>query len=415
MVLDRLRARFQEPVDVPQLTAAPAVLAEERADDIAAAEEQAEQLQQAAADAVAELAEELAALEGYEDGQGRTMVEDIVDNIVAERTRMVDELSLGGGAAAVYEEIDGFVDEFKTMKRKETEILKAIGDDKKPVFDALDAVKTQRDRLSTFLDGSYRVLERRETLEEAATELERLRERRQEVEEALDRTDLASTRERIEAVEAELEELHQGDTWRAYEELQEELAAVQEERKELRSTVLAAMNRMERGLKKLLYEADNGDMSLKADREILAAVRDGEVDAVLSRDPAAVADAVDAARQALPADLLGDRQREKFMDGAATLVDLDEHVSTLDDLERRAASLEEQVENHQAPEEEDEIAAEIDDLQDQLDEQRQRRKELRSDLADIDADLHDVAQRIETELQEAFQRGIDIAADLPSI
>ncbi|MFB6294970.1 MAG: hypothetical protein ABEI97_04375, partial [Candidatus Nanohaloarchaea archaeon] len=151
-MFDRLKARFTDPVTVEAETADD-WFQEERADDIDAAYSTAEAITDEVTEALDLLDDRLAGLEGYEDMEGRDVVEDVTDNIVAERRRMIDEFDTGGDPAALYDALDDFCDRFREMKRKETEVLKVVGEEKDPVFDALAQVEDARDRLSQFLDG----------------------------------------------------------------------------------------------------------------------------------------------------------------------------------------------------------------------------------------------------------------------
>ncbi|MDY6768526.1 MAG: hypothetical protein SVW02_00250 [Candidatus Nanohaloarchaea archaeon] len=406
MVLDRVKARFQGPLEVDELADAHDLFAEEKAAAIDAAEEELEQIQAEVDDALDELDERLQALEGYEDVEGRTAVEDVADNIVSDRRRMVAQFSVPDEPDELHAELDAFVDSFKEMKHKETEVLKLMGDDKKPVFDALDRVKELRDRAASFIDGEHQVLERHRTLQEQVQELQRLRERKEELEEELDGFDLAARREAVEEVEEQLDELHGSEAWEDYEELRDELDQAKEERQDVRSTIETAMNRMDRGLKKLLYEAGHGDVSIGTGKEVLQDVRDGNVDAVLDRDPGIVEDAVEAATEALPDDLLGERQRDKFLDAADTLSDLASYADRLAELDDRVQALEEQVESHEAPQRENELSADLDDRGRELEEARKEKRKVREELEDVEDEIEQVEERIREELDAAFHRDV---------
>ncbi|MFB6076710.1 MAG: hypothetical protein ABEK12_01100, partial [Candidatus Nanohaloarchaea archaeon] len=138
-MLDRLLSRFRDEMEVAADAAAEAFRAE-RADEIDGIREDVDRIRAAVEEAMDDLDAELAAFAGYDDPQGRDRIEDVVDNVAAERRRMIDDLDLPDDPGDLHDAIDGFVDDFVEMTQKESMILDAIGDAKRPVFDALDAV-----------------------------------------------------------------------------------------------------------------------------------------------------------------------------------------------------------------------------------------------------------------------------------
>ncbi|MDY6761425.1 MAG: hypothetical protein SVY41_00080 [Candidatus Nanohaloarchaea archaeon] len=405
-MFERLKAQFKDPITVEPGNAHDR-FREEKAGELEQAAATVEDITADVEDALAELDERLQELEGYEDVEGRDVVEDVTENIVAERRRMVDRFSVPDRPQELYEALDSFCNDFREMKRKETEVLKVLGDEKNPVFDALDTVKGVRDRLSSFLQTEYPVLERSSDLEEACSRLSQLRQRRDELSGELAEIDLASVREEIDAVEAELDGLHSSEEWTTYQELQDQLGSAEAAMEEPRNTVSAAANRMERGLKKLLYGPENRDAPLEH-RPVLEDIRDGDVDVLLERDPAIVEAAVMSAVDALPDDLLGERQHDKFTAAADTLADIGEVQEELAERRERVQQLEEQVDSHPAPQQENELAAQLDDLKAELEEKRQRRKELRDRKGQVDTEIGETEERIRGILADAFAREIEM-------
>ncbi|MFB6294971.1 MAG: hypothetical protein ABEI97_04380, partial [Candidatus Nanohaloarchaea archaeon] len=256
--------------------------------------------------------------------------------------------------------------------------------------------------------GEYTVLQRSEELEEACSELSRLQERRGELADELDELDLAGIRADIQAVNEELDALHDSDEWCEYQQLQTEQETAEDRVDELRDDVSAAVQRMERGLKKLLYGPENRSSGLEH-RDVLEEIRDGDVDALLDRDPDIVEDAVTSAVEALPNDLLGERQEDKFRTAAATLTGIGELQEDMAAARDRAQSLQETIDGHAARQRENELAARLDDLKAELEEERKRRKQLRNELDSVDDEIAAVEQRIQETLDESFHREVNLA------
>ncbi|MDY6766312.1 MAG: hypothetical protein SVW77_03000 [Candidatus Nanohaloarchaea archaeon] len=374
-MFDWLTGRFKEPLRIDP-AAAHETFQEEHADTISAAEDRGTELQEEVASVLADLDAALAGLQGYEDVEDRTVVEDVVDNIASDRRRLIEEFDTDQDPARLAEELDAFVDEFTRMKRKESEVLDVIGGDKDPVFEALEEVRTVKEQVTRFQNGKYQVLERRDRLADLCSELQDLQEEREAVRAELDGIDLAASRQRIEEIEAELDDLHGSEAWTEYERLQDDRAEAVENAEQARRRVTAAVKQMQRGLKKLLYSPDNRETGVE-ERDILEAVRDGEVDTVLAADADRVAAAAASARDALPNDLLDDRQQQKFLDAADTLTDFAALQQRVAAAQEEVEELEQRIASHEAPARENELTAALDDAGQELDEKRQRRKQLR--------------------------------------
>lgn len=402
-MLDRLKARFKEPLQV-EVRQAHEQFLEEKGEEIETAEEELQELREGVEEALEELDRELERFEGYQDVEGRNVVEDVADNIVSDRRRMVENFSIPEDPRELGEELDRFVDRFREMKRKESEVLKVVGDDKKPVFDALDTVKDWRDRVSGFLEGKHPVLETHQALQENVEELRELDHRKEQVEEELEEVDPGSVREDIKEVEERLDQLHAGEEWEEYQDLKQELAEARDKEEQVRREVKKGVNRMERGLKKLLYEKSSIDR-----REILEDIRDGEIEEILRRHPGEVEDAVEEAVETMPGDLLGERQENKFRDAADRLSDLSRMTERLESTREKVQELEEQVREHPAPVKEDQLAAELDELQGELENRRKERRALREELEEVESRIEELEEDVKEELDRVFHREVSFS------
>ncbi|MDY6770289.1 MAG: hypothetical protein SVU88_04930 [Candidatus Nanohaloarchaea archaeon] len=407
-MLDRLTQLFRDPLQLDDPGDAAAELEASSGDALADARATADRLQADADDLLQALDRELAGLEGFEDAQDRPVVEDVVGNVVADRRQQIDQMRLPDAPADLYDALDEFIDEFRTMKRKEEEVLKNAVD-AGDVFDALEEVAAHRDRVGAFLDAEYGLLEAHSELSEAVDRLDDLRAEHAAVEDDLAGIDTAGIRQDIQDVEAELDTLHGDDAWADYQRLQEDIDDLRTERDETVAGLDAAAGKMERGLRKLLYADENGDIDIPGDTAVLADIRDGELDAVLDRDPSAVAAAVDAAVTALPDDLLGERQADRFAAGADRFRDIAEYRATLTDLSDRIDALEEELDGHPAPAREDELTARLDDLQEDLRAERERRTELQRRRDELEDDIAELEAGIMETLRDVVDREVELA------
>lgn len=404
MVIDRLLSRFRDPVELGDPSDAAEVFRRERAEELERARDRFSEIREDVDLALADLDQALADLAGYDDAEGRSMIEDVVDNVVRQRRDAIDAVG-GDGPRELKEELDGFVDDFLEMTQKESMVMDAIGEAKQPVFEALDAVKSHRDDLDRFLDTGHAAMERDRDLRSAVDRLEDLRGERDTVAAELAGIDIETLRRELDSAEAELDELHDGEEWTEYGEVRSDLEDARGDRASVERDVERAMNALERGLKKMVYEVEHGDLSVDADLDLLKSVRDGETGVALS-EPEAVSDAVGAAAEALPPDLLGDRQAEKFRGGARTLADLPDLAEEHGWLDDRVAELEEAVADHPAPAREEELEARVGQLEDRIAARAERRKDLRARREELEDEIAAVEDEIASMLEDALDREV---------
>ncbi|MFB6076709.1 MAG: hypothetical protein ABEK12_01095, partial [Candidatus Nanohaloarchaea archaeon] len=233
--------------------------------------------------------------------------------------------------------------------------------------------RDRRDELDRLLTDRYDAVERMERLEDLVDRYDRLCAERDDVVSVIDEIDIAAHRSSLEEAEADLEGLRESDTWAEYQDLQAEKEQAEAERREARRAITAAAGKMERGLKKLICAVEHGDRETDADLTILRDIRDGDIDSLLDRDADAVAAAARAARDALPPEMLGDRQQEKFDQGVERLADIGDLAQRIDRLDDRTAELEEDLSGHEAVAREAELEERIDELEDRIESAAERR------------------------------------------
>ncbi len=405
--IDRWLARFRDPVTV-ELDAADETFYRERRDEIAAARDRADGLRSDCRDALDDLEAVLAELEEFEDPKDRKRFNDVMENIVSDRQRMLDQLDVPRAPADLYNELDTFIAEFREMSRKESAILEHTDGTAAPMFRALDRVEEQNEQVGEFLDGHYNVMDRYDQLQEHVTRREQLQEQYNQLQDEMDDIDVDTLRERQEQVADALEELQDSDLWDAYQSLQMELDAVRSEQRQVRQTMTSAMGQMERGLKKLLYTADNGNITLDVNMDILEAIRDRDHETVLQADPQQVEDAVIAARDALPDNLLDRRQQDKFADGADTLASFSDLHDRHDELEHRINRLESKVDHHDAAAKQSRLKQEKQAAQERVEAAKERKQELRTDLNQTEHEIDLVEEDIQALFEDAFHRDVEI-------
>ena len=155
---------------------------------------------------------------------------------------------------------------------------------------------------------------------------------------------------------------------------------------------------MERGLKKLIYQAENSDLELEG-LNLLRNIRDQETKALLE-NPVKVEAALPQLQEKGD---ISDVQRKKLNSGIEKLEGLAEKESKIEEIEDKINSLEEEIENHSAPDKLEELQRDLERYKEELEEEKSREKELESEIRD----LKERIEELEIEVKELFRSSFD--------
>ncbi|MFB6204161.1 MAG: hypothetical protein ABEJ75_00785 [Candidatus Nanohaloarchaea archaeon] len=393
-------ARFREPFQV-QVEEADEFFAEKKKDELEKAEEKAGEHREDIEEALEELDHELETLKEHSDEKDRAIVEDVAENIAKDREKMISGIDLQASPEKLHEQLEEFLEDFQTMTQKEAAVMENVPSD---IPQKLEKVRKETESLEDFLGNEYTVLEHRSELEDAVEELERLEDEREHVKERLEKIEESNTGQELEEKKEELEELHESSAWQDYEKTREELQELKSEKRSVKKEMRRELSRSERGMKKLVYQAENGEIELEH-LDLLKRVRDGELDS-LREKPAETEAAVEEARKKLPAGLLDESQRKKLLEALDELERFTAYTENLQQLEKEIQGKNEELENREILEKEKRLEKEIDRLSDRVEEKGEDRRELRERLEEIKDEYRQTSEQIKDILDSEFVREI---------
>ncbi len=413
-MLDRIAALLSGPGEVAVHPGeAAAFHAEEHADSIATAEERAAALRQDALDEVDAVRDALDALESV-DHDIQT-VTDVTTNVARERRRAIESFDPPEDIAAFHDALSGMVDDWGQVTQKEQMVLDRAGDAVGDVFSRIADVEERVDTIATFLDTGYEVLARQDRLESLQDRYTELSERRAELSDEIDAIDLGDLREKSEAVQRELDDLADDPRHDEMAALREDIADLEAERDALASRVSGAASDMDRGLKKLLYAARNGDVSLPGPHlDPLQAVRDGRLLGADAPAPDDLADALAAARDRVDQVDLSDRQVRKFESAADTLQDLGTIRTDIQELEQQIQEKRDDLDGFSLAAERDELEREQQRIESRIQDRAATRKRLREEKREVAAEIDGVVDEMAEVLDGAVRASVRVEPDGPT-
>ncbi|MFB6167182.1 MAG: hypothetical protein ABEJ62_02880, partial [Candidatus Nanohaloarchaea archaeon] len=401
MVLGKIRQLFgeREPVEVAGTDSIPEVYSREKQQELEQARERADELHREAGQALDELEEFLEDLEDYSDEKDRSIVEDVVDNVAGERLRMIQEHDLPEDPRELHDSLQRFIEEFNSLKQKEAAVLEEahLG---KELGNAIQDVQELQEEIDSFLEQDYRTVDTLEGLQDIADRREELRLDIDQLEMEKDekQQQLEQKRQELKEVEQDVEDLTSSGRWNGYREQEEAVEELREELEGKEQEFRKAASRMERGMKKLVYQIENGDLEPVDRLEVLKTIRDGDHEKLLERDPHEIVDAVEEATGVLPTDLLESSTHEKFMDGAEYLMELTNRHSDLYQLRDEIERKKQELEGHPVREQKQGL--------------EKQKRQLRRDIEELAEEIAALEEQVEQKRQELQEKGDDLREKL---
>lgn len=394
----------KEPVEL-EVDSAPKKLEDLEAEELEAAEKRYREIREETEEVLEELQEELESLKGYEDRKSRSIVEDVVDNIASDRKRLINDFEMPEGPEELEEELDSLVDEFQTLSQKEAAVLEEVNLMDK-IGQPLEHVKDKRDELEEFLQNGYQVEKALDRLEKLVEEKKRLEKDIKEAEEEIENLGIDEKQKDLDAAEKELEDLKNSEEWQGFMDEKEELEMLKVERREEEKKVESSALKMERGMKKLLYQVENGDLEFSGDKSILEDIKKGETGKLLERDTSEIVNAIEEATGILPTDLLDDSVHEKFMDGAEHLMSLERKNTELAELRNEISEKKAEIEENSLEKEKKRLEREMKQVKRKIDELEDRKHRLKERIEEDRKEISRKRQEIRDTLEEALDREV---------
>lgn len=380
---------------------------EEMQTEIKRAQNKFEEIQSEAQNSLEELDGVLEEMEDHSDYNDRKVVEDVMSNLAFRRRKMIERLELADEPRELQEQLEDFVDDFQDMSQKQDVVIEeAVLPDS--FQSSLKSLENCRSRLENFLENDYKAVESQERLENLVSDYERATEEIDNLEEKKENFEIGNIAEQIEEAESELEELKNSKSWNEYQELIQEIEELKSNKQELDQELGKAVQKMERGLKKLVYEIKNGDVNLETGLEILEDIRDGKKDAIMKRESERVEYAVKEAVETMPEDLLSDTQQNKFEKAASTLENISEYKEDIESIEKEIEELRQEKQNHEALEQEKELEKRIDGLERKKDRQESEKEDTEDQIDRKHSNIQEIEKEIQEILESSFNREVKL-------
>lgn len=409
-IIEQVRDIISPPEDhTVHIDAVGSFIEEHHGDEMADAEDRAGELMERTDELLDQLLEELDALREYEPDRGDVegagggqvppggikrqlqAIEDTLDSFVRSRARMIDRFDPPSEIRDHADAVQELLDEFGDLSKKESMVVQQAGAASE-FPSVLGELNSHLDTLRSFLDGDHAIIETREQANELLGRYEELGDEIEDLEAELEDGGLEDVEDEIADKDEAIDELQDSDDWHRKDELEDAIAEDEDRLEELRADLDRTASQLDRGLKKLLYAVENGDVGFSASLGPLRRLRDRDY-----RDIDDPAPSLEAAVDTIEEEgLLDSRQLSTFRDAADELADLDDWLDRIDDTKASLQDHRDQIQEMDVTDRLQELRSEIGSLRDR----RERVREELSSIRDRIDDRRDEREGVRDELEE---------------
>lgn len=404
-MIERLLSRFREPIEM-EMDEVVGTIRDRRKDDFDELQEKVDKKRDRLEEKIDSLQDLIEELEEFEDQKDRAIVEDVVENIKEERQRLINDVSYPDDPRDLEKEIRSFLNSFKTMSRKEAAVMKTIPVNK-DMDEVIEQVEAELSELEGFIELEYSDKEGFERIKELTEKREDLREEIEQKQKRSDGLDLGELESKIQEKEKELEQLREDERWEDYTGLKDELRETKRRKTNLNEREGKAINKMERGLKKLIYRIENTGIEFDGDMKILKKIRDRKKEDIEDIDSERIEDTVKKAMDAMPEGLVKESQHKKFVEGVETLGNISNTRGLIEDHEDKIEELREKIDDHEVIKREEELASEKKELKTRLEEMKKRKERLEKELEELSRDLDETEEEIKGTTRSVLEKEVE--------
>lgn len=399
-LIDSIKRKFsteEVELDVEQ---ALEFYSEQKKSEIQSAREKADRLVEKTGEITSRLDANLKELEDFEDQQGLDVVEDVAENFYRSRKRLVEKFSPSPQVENHRDDLEGFLEEFNDVSRKEAEVMKYVRKRSAGLLEPLESLGSHLEAIDEFLEQNYAVVRRKERLEQL---LERRRDNLEEIRNMQDRREnIDIPREKLRDVEDEIDELTSSQEWSEKENLENRIRDLRKQGENTVKTLSTEVSKLERGLKKLVYAVENGELGFKEDLGKLQALIDGQ-------KPENPVPALQEARKVLEREeLLGGRQMKKFGATVENLTDYRQRMDRLEQTRNEISDLENELDEMDVETRKNRLEKQRQSVKQEIDEKESELEDLKSEIQRTKRQNQEILQEIEGLLNRILHQEIEL-------
>lgn len=402
--IQNLIGKEKEPIKIENLESLDKLFAEKRDKKLAEIEKKSREFTEEADTILENINESLQILNDFEDSKNRSVVNDVVENIYEKRKNAIKEFEPVEDSEELEKQLKSFSENFQDLDRKEKAVLdeaKLKGEFSKHLLDLEDLLKN----LENFNKNDYQTKERYKQIQDNKKEIKRLKQQKNNIEHEINQKKQQNFEQELKEKQKELEDLKASEEQEQYLKILDDLEKQRNDKEKIERKVGRASGKMERGLKKLLYEGQINKID-KQESQILRQIRDQNKQKILESNPGKVEKAIDAVLNSIKDSTLDEKTKTKLKEGANQLENFKKISKDYENAQKQILELQNNKENHSFKEKRKRLQKQISDLEEKQENQLDKIQDLENQKKDLEEKTEELKDQITSIFQEEFDRKI---------
>jgi len=333
--------------------------------EIEKAKSKREELIETSEKLISRLDKELEQVKSYEDNKDLNVIDDVKENIYKSRKKIIKEYESSNNIIQHNNELKTFLTDFNEASAKEKAVMKRI-QKKSETRLSLEKLNKHSQDIQEFINNDYETVEKSRKISKLSENIDELLEKAEEEKKHIKnkKNEINEIEENLNSIKNEISQIKESQEWESKEKLENESNKLENDKANLEKSLSKKASKLDRGLKKLIYNIENQGLKFEGDLRNLKSLRKENFSQINDIG----SDLRKAEEKLENEEILTERQLEKFEQTSKNLYDLDKKTAEIERLRKQIDQNQEELENM-------DIVKNIGDV-------RKKKKEVKTDLED---------------------------------
>lgn len=385
---------------------APDVLHERKGDEIGSVREQASNLMDETQDYLEGLQEGLKDLESYD--ADNEQIRAIASSFAQARRRTIERFDPDTTEIiAHHDDLQTFITSFTDISEKQEAVFQQMKTESQSFSTALQGIIDHADTVDSFINNNHQLLDVEEQIDDFVSAIKDHNETIKDIQGKIADETIDDLQAQRDGVKDKIDAKRDSDAWERKCALEDEIDDLKAKRSKRKNDIRTAVKKLERGLKKLMYDVEHGNIALDADIRVLRSLREG--DAFDVEEP--YDELVEAEKTISSENLLSGRKLSTFSDAVDKLEQYESMNEEIETIAETIKSKEEELESRTISDEIEELQEKRDRLNKKIERLKSENEEKRDAIKNHRKQIEQTQDEIASTLSDVLHATVSIEED----
>ncbi len=355
-------------------------------------------------DILEEMEEELEKLREYSDKEDVKVIENVVESFYRSQKRLIDRFNPSSDIKKHRDELEKFIDNFNDVSNTEVQVMKRVENNSDFQFMSMEKLINHFEEIENFIKNDYIIIERFDKIKKLENEVNSLHNDIKKIESNIDIVDIDEFISEIDKIEEEIEEIRNSDEWRKKKELKSALEEKKRKNKKVRNDISSSISKMDRGIRKIVYKAENGEINFQQDIDDLRKLQSNEYTEI--KDINSLLD--ETLEKIEKEDILGDRQLENFRKAKEKITSPNSILEKPEKLNKKTEELKQKLDKFDINKKLEKLEKEKNQIRDKIKNKKKKYRKQKQELKNKKNSLKEKLKKLEEQLNKSVNTKIKL-------